>query len=150
MHSFLDCTVDCIVSTSAKTPSTTNTGNITMQGASARAKKLASVQGTTHMTPAHFAEMHNKTLVSPKELDIWLTSAENCQQQQKITRTKTTPAKAHESGGRPCALRHSLRVRGVDTTSCCIDGYQSGGTFPSVTVSTIINQQAHPACVVLR
>jgi cyanate permease len=28
-------------------------------------------------------------------------------------------------------------------------GYQNGGTFPSVTVITIINQQPHPACLVL-
>jgi len=130
VHSFLDRNVDCIVSTSAKTPSTTNTGNITMQGASARAKKLASVQGTAHMTPAHFAETFNKKLVSPKELDVWLTSAENCQQQQKIARTKTTPAKAHESGGRPFALRHSVRVRGVDTTFRCIDGVPEWWHFP--------------------
>ena len=141
VHSFMDLSVDCIVSTSAKTPSTTNTGNITMQGASARAKKLACLQGTTHMTPANFAKKHNKTLVSPTELDIWLTSAENRQQQQKIARTKTTPAQAHESGGRPFV--GILFVCEVWTRLfAALMGYQSGGTFPSVTVSTIINQQA--------
>jgi len=122
---FMDRNVDCIVSTSNKTPSTTNTGNITMQGASARAKKLAIVQGIVHMTPAHFAETHNKTLVSPTELDIWLTSAE-----KKIARTTTTPAEAHESGGHPYALRHSVRVRGVDTTFRCIDGIPEWWHFP--------------------
>jgi len=130
VHSFLDLDVDCIVSTSAKTPSMTTTGNITMQGASARAKKLAFLQGTTHVTPAHFAKMHNKTLVSPKELDMWLTSAENCQQQQKIACTKTTPAKANESGGLPCALWHSVRVRGLDTTFRCINGVPEWWHFP--------------------
>jgi hypothetical protein len=130
VHSFMDISVDCIVSTSDKTPSTTTTGNITMQGASSRAKKLACSQGTTHLTPANFAKMHNKTLVSPKELDILLTSAENSQQQQKIARTKITPAQAHESGDRPCALRHSVRVRGVDTTFRCIDGVPEWWHFP--------------------
>jgi hypothetical protein len=28
-------------------------------------------------------------------------------------------------------------------------GYQSGGTFPSVTVMSIIKQQMHPACLKL-
>jgi hypothetical protein len=27
--------------------------------------------------------------------------------------------------------------------------YQSGGTFPIVTATTIINQQTHPACLLL-
>jgi len=93
-----------------------------MQGPSVRAKQLAFFQGTRHVTPAHIAKMHNKTLVSPKELDIWLTSAENCQQQQKIARTKTTPAKANESDSRPCALQHSFCVRGVGTIFRCNNG----------------------------
>ena len=144
VHPFMDIDVDCIVSTSAKTPSSTTTGNITMQGASARAKKLASLQGTMHMTPASFAKMHNKTLVSPKELDIWLTSVENCQQQQKIACTKTTPAKAHESGGRPYAPRHSVRVRGVDTTFRCIDGVPEWWHFPECDRSLYYQPVAAP------
>jgi hypothetical protein len=129
---FLDRKVDCIVSKVAKTHSTTLAGNATIQKASERAKQLllASSQRTTHGTPAHFAKMHQKTLLSPRELDIWLTSAEACQQEQKVARGKTTPAKANGCGGRPCARRHSVRVRGVDTIFRCPDGVPEWWHFP--------------------
>jgi hypothetical protein len=66
VQSYLDLNVDCIVSTSARTPSATPTGKATVHGAK-RAKQIAFFHSTPHMTPAQFAKNHNKILLSPRK-----------------------------------------------------------------------------------